>query len=257
MPRSDKKHPGQPARMRWRFERDIPTEDLLAGLSLDDTWGLQEAVEVFIGMLEHRRFLAWEAVVCQEQGLPLTARQKKALAELINFDDPDDARVLYIDGIPRPSEPWRASLNRIAPHLLIEPFRTFDVHDEVKAEGWERIMAALEKHGQGLSLPPGATSCRKIVPADPRHKLWLQYCFDVLSGLGQSDYIYLEETPWRVDEFIARLRECRGNVVHLRLTLESLLTRVILPERDRPLFLKLMRKKLDLGSTQESLAGHL
>lgn len=131
------------------------------------------------------------------------------------------------------------------------------MHDEVKAEGWERIMTALEKHGQGLSLPPGVASCREVVPVDPRHKLWLQYCFDMLSGLGQSDDIYLEKAPWRVDEFVVRLRDCKESVAHLRLTLESLLTRVILPKRDRPLFLKLMQKKLGLNSAQEQIADRL
>lgn len=48
-------------------------------MSLDDTWGLQEAVENFIYKLEKGDFLAREAVVCHEQGLPLTAKQEQAL----------------------------------------------------------------------------------------------------------------------------------------------------------------------------------
>lgn len=105
MPRNDRKHPGRPVRMRWRFERSLPTEHLLADLSLDDTWGLQEAVEVFIGMLEHRRFLAWEAVVCQEQGRPLIAGQKKALADLATLVTRASSTSTKSHGRPNPGMP--------------------------------------------------------------------------------------------------------------------------------------------------------
>ena len=248
----------QPAPIRWAFDPGIPTHDFFEGMPLTDLWHLQEAVENFVFWLEEDHFLTWEAVVCQEQGLPLTARQEEALGGLINFGDVADEQILYIDEIPRPSEPWYAILNKLVPHLLIEPFRTFDVHEEVKADGWPRIMTALREHGQGLSLPAGVTSCAEVVPADLRHKLWLQYCFDILGGLGQEDDLYLDEQdPWRVDEFIDRLRECRASVAHFGLTLESLLTRVILPERDRPLFIKLMQERLGLGSAQEPIAGRL
>jgi hypothetical protein len=84
------------------------------------------------------------------------------------------------------------------------------------------------------------------------------YCFDILGGLGQdNDLILKEEDSWRVDEFILRLRECKESVAHFALTLDALLTRVILPERDRPLFVKLMQEKLGLSSAQEPIADRL
>ena len=258
MPRKKKKQPARPAKMRWVFDPDIPTHDFFEGGSLEDTWNLQEAVEGFVYMLEEGDFLTWEAVVCEEQGLPLTAQQKKALGSLISFNEEADDQILYLNEIPRPSKPWYVILNKIVPHLLMEPFRTFDVHEEVKSDGWHRMMTALDEHGQGLSLPPGVASYRDVVPADLRHKLWLQYCFAILGGLGQADDLYLEdEDPWRVDEFILRLRECKESVAHVGLTLESLLTRVILPERDRPLFVKLMQDKVGLSSAQEQIVDHL
>ena len=174
----------KPAPMRWEFDPDIPTHDFLEEGPLDDIWNLQEAVENFVSGVEAGQFLTWEAVVCEEQGLPLTALQKKALRSLLNFNDAEDDEILYIDEIPRPSEPWYVILNKIVPYLLIEPFKTFGVHDDVKSDGWNRIMTALNEHGQGLSLPPGVASYRVVVPADLRHKLWLQYCFNDLSGLG-------------------------------------------------------------------------
>jgi len=261
MPRKKKQQPARPAEIRWVFDPDIPTYDFLEGGSLDNTANLQERVENFVDMLEKGDFLTWEAVVCEEQGLPLTAPQRKALGRLIDFNEEEaDDQILYIDEIPRPSEPWHVILNKIVPHLLMEPFRTFDAHEDVKSEGWHRIMTALDEHGQGLSLPPGAASCGEVVPAGLRHKLWLQFCFEVLSGLGQDEDLTLEEEeedPWRVDELIIRLRECKESVAYFGLTLDSLLTRVVLPERDRPLLAKGMREKLGLRTGQEEIADHL
>jgi hypothetical protein len=254
-----KKRPAQQSSpMRWVFDPDIPTHDFFEGGSLDDAWNLQEAVESFVYMLEQGDFLTWEAVVCEEQGLPLTAQQRRALGSLISFNEEADDQILYLNEIPRPSEPWHVILNKIVPHLLMEPFRTFDMQEEVKSDGWHRIISALDEHGQGLSLPPGVASYREVVPAELRDKLWLQYCFDILGGLGQADDLTLEEEdPWRVDKFILRLRKCKGSVAHFGLTLASLLTRVILPERDRPLFVKLMQERLGLSSAQEQIADRL
>lgn len=251
--------PQNPGPMRWAFKEDIPTYDFFDGMSLDDIWGLQEAVENFIYKLEKGDFLTWEAVVCHEQGLALTDQQEEALDGLINFGDPDDEQILYINEIPRLSEPWFVILNKIVPYLLVEPFRTFDVHQEVKSDGWPRIMTALNKHGQGLSLPPGVALHKEVVPADLRHKLWLQNCFKDLDGLGQEEDMTLEdpEELYRIDWFLDHLRKCKESVAHFGLTLESLQTRVILPERDRPLFIKLMQEKLGLSTGQEQIADHL
>jgi hypothetical protein len=166
MPRKKKQQPARPAEIRWVFDPDIPTYDFLEGGSLDNTANLQERVENFVDMLEKGDFLTWEAVVCEEQGLPLTAPQRKALGRLIDFnEEEEDDQILYIDEIPRPSEPWHVILNKMVPHLLMEPFRTFDVHEDVKSDGWHRIMTALDEHSQGLSLPPGVASFREVVPA--------------------------------------------------------------------------------------------
>src|SRR5437667_9747601 len=176
MSRKKKKQPAQqPGPMRWKFKRGVPTYDSFDGMTLHDAWGLQEAVENFVYKLEKGDFLTWEAVVCHEQGLPLTAKQEQALDGLINFADPDDDQILYINEIPRPSEPWHIILNKIVPYLLMEPFRTFDVHEEVKSDGWHRIMTGLNAHGQCLSLPAGVESVEAGVPAELRHKLWLQF----------------------------------------------------------------------------------
>jgi hypothetical protein len=92
-----------------------------------------------------------------------------------------------------------------------------------------------------------------------RHKLWLQFCFKNLSGLGQGDSLTLEdhEEHYRVDWFIESLRECKESVAFIGLTLESLLAMVILPAKDQPIFLKMMQDKLGLHSSQDQIADHL
>jgi hypothetical protein len=129
----------------------------------------------------------------------------------------------------------------------------------VQCDGWHRIMTALNEHGQGLSLPPGVASYREVVPADLRHKLWLQDCFNDLSGLGQDEEMTLAdpEERYRIEEFIDHLRECKESVAHFGLTVESLLTRVILPDKDRPIFIRMMQEKIGLGSPQERIADRL
>lgn len=255
-----KKQPTQnPAPIRWEFDPNIPTRDFLGGGPLDDIWNLQQAVEHFVWWVEENQFLVWEAVVCEEQGIPLTAGQEKAIRGLLSFNDGEDDEVLYIDEVPRPSEPWHVILAKIVPHLLIEPYRTFDVHEEVKCDGWEEIMTALDEHGDGLSLPLDVSSYQEVVPADLRHKLWLQSCFDAVSGLGQEEELTLRdpEQHYRIAEFVENLRNHRDSVAHFGLTLGSLLTWVILPDRDKPIFIAMMQNALRLNSDQEPLAERL
>src|SRR4051812_19413111 len=160
---------------------------------------------------------------------------------------------------PGPANPGTSSSTRSPPHLLTEPFITADVQEEVKSDGWGRIMSALEKHGGGLSLPAGTNSATEVVPADLRHKLWLQSCFNDLAGLGQDEEMTLEdaEEHYRIEEFIDHLRECKESVAHFGLTLETLLARVILPERYRPAFVKMVQEKLGLRTGQDQIADRL
>ena len=247
------------APIRWEFDPDIPTLDFFEEGSLDETWNLQEAVDRFVYWLEEDRFLIWEAVVCEEQGITLTPKQKKLLGSLLDFNDEGDDQILYIDEMPRPSEPWHVILNRIVPYLLIEPFQTFDCQDEVKCEGWNQIMNALQEHGQGLSLPLGVEEVTEVVPAELRHKLWLQFCFGDLSGLGQEENLPLDdpEQHYRIEWFIDHLRQLKESVAYFGLTLDSLLTKVVLPERDRPIFVRMMQENLGLSSAHERISDHL
>ena len=250
--------PKRPLPLKWEFDPGIPTDDFFEGCSPDDAWG--EALENFIHMMEQGDFLAWEAVMAEEQGLRLTRQQQAALDRLVSFNDTEDDRVLYINEISRPSEPWYAILNKIVPHLLIEPFRTSDVHYEEQCEGWGRLVQCLTEHADGLSLPDGVASPVEVIPTELRHRLWLQDCFDALSGLGQDAELTLdneEQRQFRIAQFVESLRKHKDSLRYFDVTLDSLLTKVIVPERDRPILIHAMQEELKIGSTADRLADYL
>ena len=70
-------------------------------------------------------------------------------------------------------------------------------------------MDALQEHGKGLSLPLDVEEVTEVVPAEMRHKLWLQFCFNDLSGLGQEESMTLDdpEECCRIEGFIDHLRK--------------------------------------------------
>ena len=249
----------RPATFKWVFDPDIPTEDLLEGRDLRPEGDLDEIVDDFISMMEHGDYLAWEAVVCSEQELPLTKAQKKMLGKLLSFSDDEEDRVLYIDEIARPGEPWYETLRKIVPHLVIEPYKTFETLDDVQCEGWGRLTNCLDEHGKDLSLPSGVTAPLEVVPVELRHKLWLQWCFNELGGLGQSETLTLqnEEEHDRIDGFIECLRRCKESVRYFDLTLDALLTRMVLPNQDQVILVRTMQEKLGMKSTQDRLADCL
>ena len=61
--------PERPLPLKWEFASDIPTYDFIKDHDLGNMWELQEAVENFIHKMEDGQFLAWEAVMADEQGL--------------------------------------------------------------------------------------------------------------------------------------------------------------------------------------------
>jgi hypothetical protein len=221
---------------------------------------LEWLVNDLIYALERGEFLQWEAVVCQDLHLPSTERQRRAINDLLDFNQkPDQERILYIDGIARPAQLWYEIARKIAPHLLVEHFRTAELHYAVTTDGWKELVATLQEHGEGLSLPEGVEYPFEVVPAELRHKLWLQTCFGHLSGLGQEEELTLRDPDehYRIDEFIASLREHRESVEFLDLTLEKLLKVLVLPLQDESIFLEMMMKTLGLTSMQDRIAEHL
>jgi hypothetical protein len=62
---------------------------------------------------------------------------------------------------------------------------------------------------------------------------------------------------YHIGEFIDKLREHRDSVGFLNLSLENLLTVLILPREDEPIFIEVMTKQLALASTKDKIADHL
>jgi hypothetical protein len=247
------------AQTQMPFDPDVPTYDYLGHMDLDDSGYIDEALDKLIADIKSDYFLQWEAVIRREQGLRLTRAQKRALSSLISFGDEEDDRILYIDEIPRPKEPWYEIASKIVPHLLQEPFRTDEGMYWAMYEGWPTMVEVLETHGQNLSLPEGMTSPLDIFPVDLRHRLWLQACFDALSGLGQDEELTLENERqgYRIEWFVRCLREHKDTVHYFDLTLEQLLTRVIVPSKDEKILIEMMMSELGLTSPQDRLADYL
>lgn len=248
----------RPRSMKWKSEPNVPTDTFFEDADFNDPGQLQEAVESFVSMMENGSFLTWEAVVCQEQALSLTRPQRRALQELIAFDDDSDD-ILYIDETARPSQPWYTIVRKIAPRLLVEPYRTAEEHDDVIADGWKELERTLEDDSDGLSLPDGAESAIDVIPATLRHKLKMQNCFSELDGLCEEEDNILadKEEHYTVDWFLDELRDCKASVKFLGLTLNSLLRSLILPKKDEPIFTDLVKQKLGINSADDQLADYL
>jgi hypothetical protein len=245
---------------KWTFDRDVPTYDFFEGKDLTKSGDLEEVVSTLANDIEDGHFLRWEAVVCQELGLPLTQTQEGAIDELFSFGgEGDKDRILYINEIPRPSQLWYEIVRETVPHLLVAQFKTYESHYGVTYDGWKTLVEALEKSGDGLSLPPGVGRPVDVVPIDLQHRLWLQTCLGMLGGLGQAAELTLrnEEQQDRIPWFIRDLREHKESVEMLDLTLERLLTVLVLPPDDEPIFIEMVKGQLGLDSMTDRIAVHL
>ena len=242
----------------WNFDAEVPTFDLLEELDLDDAADLNRAFDRFTAEMELDRFRTWEAVIRREQGLACTVYLSQLADESLDFGAEDD-RVLCINDVPRFQEPWYETLRKFAPRLLREPFVTSDYHHDGASEIWPPLVAAVENRGRGLSLPQGVSQPLYVLPAELRHKLWLQCCFGHLAGLGQADDLTLANDGQldRIDWFIGNLRAQCDSVRFLNLNLTSLLQQVELPEHDRTIFVRVMCERLGLDSPDAPLAPQL
>jgi hypothetical protein len=131
---------------------------------------------------------------------------------------------------------------------------------QVVSEGWPMLVEVLEAHARDLSLPIDVGKPLDIFPADLRHRLWLQICFDALSGLGQEDELTLanpEQREYRIEWFLRCLKQHKDTVQYLDLSLDTLLTMIIMPSRDEAIFVQLMKERIGLPSAQVHLAEFL
>jgi hypothetical protein len=115
----------------------------------------------------------------------------------------------------------------------------------------------LETPDRDLPLPEGVKSPLDVFSVDLRHRLWLQVCFDALIGLGQNEALTLERQGYRVEWLIRCLKEHKDSVRYFDLTLEDLLTRVIMPPKDEKILVEMLTQELGLTSSQDRLADFL
>lgn len=251
----------RPHPIRIIRNRHVPTHDFFENRDLSDEWDINEALDNLVSDLKSDYFLTWEAVICEEQGFSLTKKQKKALGNLIDFGDEwDEERILYINEMPRPSTQWYEIVAKVASHLVDnEPFDIIRGGTEAITEGWPELVRAVQKRGIHLSLPDGMESALGIFPPEVFHQLNLQLCLDSLGGLGQNEELSLEneEQHYRIEWFIECLQQHKGMIRYYNLTLESILTKVKMPSREKSAFIKLMIKHLRLPSEKVCLIDFL
>lgn len=248
-----------PVPLIWEFPPHVPTDDFLAGLALDNPKDLRRAVDKFLDYVEQELFHSWEAVVCEELGRKLTADQRELLEDLADERDDPSGAILRIDGRARPSEPWYVLVNRIVPHLLVEPFVTTVAHTDLQLRGWEQIAESLSDYGHDLSLPADVASVAQVVPAAVRDRLWLQFCFHDLEGLGAEADSSLahDHERYRVESLVECLQKHKASVRRLQLTFDSLLTRLIVPDTEVPHLRNGLRDSLGITSDSDPIASFL
>ena len=73
---SDNENPSIP---KIPYYQDIPVADFLEDYDLEKDWEFGECLDNFMSRIKRGHYLRWEAVVRDEQGLPLTEKQEKSL----------------------------------------------------------------------------------------------------------------------------------------------------------------------------------
>jgi len=249
--------PRKPARPNWSFEPDVPVYEFFADHDLTQSDGLAEAVAQFRDWLEHDDFVTWEAVVCQEQRLPLTRLQQELLEELDCYGEPDTP-LLFINDFPRPSQPWDVLLHELAQRLCLPvPFDPGHPHEDLMFFAWAELEDALAECGEDLSLPPGAQSVVDVVPVALRQQLRLQRCFEDLPIPAELNRNHVGPPAFWIDEFLDDLRDEAAAVAYFNLSLDTLLARIVLSDADRKRLIDRAQKVLRLASPQDPLAEKL
>jgi len=238
----------------------IPTRDLLEFLDLENDVDREEALERLISAIETRYFVEWDIVRRYEHGAALSDEERGQVKLWQKLNANPEGRILYIEDTPRPLHNWYEVALMLVPHMLQEPFQTKDawkfwlVH-----EGWATLLEVLNAYGEKLPLPPNVNAPLEIFPEDLCHRLNLQTCFSELGGLGYQPHMTLhnEAEHERIEWFIRQLRQHKNSVNYFKLNMKSLLMRLVLPEPDEPVFIKLLCQRLALPSHNATLTDFL
>ena len=159
--------------------RGVPTFDVLEPLDEDPA----QALEDFVWMLQDGTYALWDAVLRDEQGLPLSAAQARLADSLLAFGDADpDERILTINGLERPHQPWHATLRCLAEALLARPP---GVASDFDLDGWETLVAAVQADAEPLERPAHAATPLDVLPLRLRDRLALRQVLVDLAAWGQ------------------------------------------------------------------------
>lgn len=243
--------------LNWQFGSEIPVYDIFKYF---DVGNYDRALNDLVNDIASGYYLLWEAVMSQEQNLPLTKAHRKALKDLLYFGEDEKDQILYIDGIPRPKEPWYEIARKILSNVIDEPFDTTEGISPAVYEGWPMLIEVLGKHGATLSLPTKVEKPIDIFPEELQHLMQLYQCFEALSGLGQDDELTLEnpeQREYRIKWFLRCIKESKETIQFFDLSLETLLERIIMPSKDEKIFKQLMMSELKLPSSQARLVDFL
>ena len=235
----------------------VPSHDFLEGLDEPDPGdSAVSPAEDFADATSRGYFVTWEGLIRLEQGLSLSAAEKKAVHSL--FPASSGRRVLYVDGLPRPRRSWHETLKRIAEALLLDKVDTVDPGDPSQIEAWQTLERALREAGKGLRLPPGAASPLDVLQPPTRWRLELHSCLITLCGIGQNPMLTLtdpDERRSRVRDLLHELADHADCVQAL--TLDTLLARLLMPRREKRILEQALRRRLALGSPGDPLAEPL
>lgn len=237
----------------------LPVYDFLQDHDIDREMSFYQCFDLLLIWIEDGYFLKWETLVQFEKGVPIKTKQQKIIDEVINFSIGNNKLLLDI-GIFQPSEPWYETVRKVAPRLILDPFKTYEFNDVVYHNGWSRLVECLNKHAQDLSLPDGVATPFEVIPENTRQRLWLQDCFDALSGLGQMEELTLEneeQKPWRIEDFIKALKEHKDSVTYFKLSIKSLIKMVKLPLKDEKILVASLLEKLKMKSVSEPIYDYL
>ncbi len=237
-----------------------PTRDFLKKYNLENRGEIEFALEDFLSAIRKGEFKLWRIVEDWERGMALAGEDYDVLLEMTSSPTVEPGIVAArIDGLARPSEPWWEIARKIAAALVMDEYRTSEYNYLSDTIGGHNLMEVLKKLGSDLALPDGVSDPVEVVPREVRCRLRLQFCFDVLMGVGQDPSTSLKEEgqKHRLELFVKSLRKCKDCVRRLDLTIERLLEMVILPREDREILVRDMLKRLGMSGVEEKLADYL
>lgn len=170
---------------------------------------LATAIAHFRSGLESGFFFAWESVIRQEQGLPLTAFQEGYLSGL----PPEEGRLEFIDGLPRPKQGWDQELRDLVARVQEEASEL--MHEPDEPGYWLSLRTVVRERAVELTNPGGLCDPWEALDAETRYRMDRELCFDALRESGPVPFfatlIQLRRSVIAVDpspeDFLSRLEE--------------------------------------------------